>query len=55
MDVVGLSKPLGLSKQAKLCQGFFKTKAPSSHLSLPLHMLLITEVPSQDIAPKGLK
>jgi len=22
MDVIGLSKPLGLSKQAKLCQGF---------------------------------
>lgn len=30
MDVVGLSKPLGLSKQTKLCQGFSNPRLPPS-------------------------
>lgn len=54
MDVIGVSKPLGLSKQGELRQRF-RTTAPSQHLSPTLHMVLITEVPSPDTTPKGWK
>lgn len=54
MDVIGVSKPLGLSKQGELCQRL-RTAAPPQHLSPTLHMVLVTEVPSPDTTPEGQK